>query len=241
MRSLQNIHKMELYHKKLLVEQLSAHVTEKRLEKMTHILALRTRHLTMVMEDIYQSQNASAVLRSCECFGVQDVHIIENRNTYEINPDVALGSSKWLSLFKYNQKDFNTTACLAGLKSQGYRIVATSPHKDDCLLEELPVDRKTALVFGTELDGLTDEAMSMSDGFVRIPMHGFTESFNISVSAAICLYHLAPRIRNTVSNWELTKEEKTEVMIGWLLQSVRNPENLLNHYKKELGIKKSTV
>ncbi len=229
---------MELYQKQLLLEHLSAHVTEKRLEKMTRILAWRTRHLTLVMEDIYQSQNASAVLRSCECFGVQDVHIIENRNTYEINPDVALGSSKWLSLFKYNRENFNTTACLTSLRDQGYRIVATTPHKDDCLLEELPVDRKTALVFGTELDGLTHEAMSMSDAFVRIPMLGFTESFNISVSAAICLYHLAPRIRNTVSNWELTEEERTDVMIGWLLQSVRNPENLLNHYKKKLGIER---
>ncbi len=227
---------MQIHQKKLLIEYLARYVTPQRLAKMNNVLARRTRHLCVVMEDIYQSQNASAVLRSCDCFGVQDVHIIENHNVYEINPDVALGASKWLSLHKYNTLEQNTTACLSSLKKKGYRIIGTSPHKDDCLLEELDINQKTALVFGTELKGLTGDAMQQADGFVKIAMDGFTESFNISVSAAICLYHLTPKIRETVTGWELSETEKTSLLLEWIKQSVRNPNSLVKHFKEETGI-----
>ena len=220
---------MQTHQKKELVEILSSYVTSSRLAKMKAVLSRRTRHLTIVLEDIYQSHNASAVIRSCDCFGVQDVHIIENRNKYTVNPDVALGASKWLSLKKYDAQDFNTTACLAKLKEQGYQLIATTPHKDDCLLEELPLQQKTALLFGTEMQGLTPEAISMADGFTKIPMAGFTESFNISVSVAICLYHLTPKIRQNVQNWELSEDEKLDVMLEWLMQSVKNAKGLVNH------------
>lgn len=220
---------MQTHQKKDLIRILSSYVTSSRLAKMKAVLSRRTRHLTIVLEDIYQSHNASAVIRSCDCFGVQDVHIIENRNKYTVNPDVALGASKWLSLKKYDAQDLNTTACLAKLKEQGYQLIATTPHKDDCLLEELPLQQKTALLFGTEMQGLTPEAISMADGFTKIPMAGFTESFNISVSVAICLYHLTTKIRQNIQNWELSEDEKLDVMLEWLMQSVKNAEGLVNH------------
>ncbi len=220
--------------KKRLIQYLSEYVTTQRFEKMQTVLDRRTRHLCVVMEDIYQSQNASAVLRSCDCFGIQDVHIIENQNVYEINPDVALGSSKWLSLYKYNKLANNTTTCLSHLRKSGYRIVAASPHQDDCLLEALPVNQKTALVFGTEMKGLTPQAKSLADSFIKIPMVGFTESFNISVSVAICLYHLTPKIRETIRGWELSKGEKTEILLQWLMRSVNNPEALIRHFEQEM-------
>jgi tRNA (guanosine-2'-O-)-methyltransferase len=222
------MNKMQTHQKKELVEILSSYVTSSRLAKMKAVLSRRTRHLTIVLEDIYQSHNASAVIRSCDCFGVQDVHIIENRNKYTVNPDVALGASKWLSLRKYNKLDFNTTTCLAKLKKQGYQLIATTPHKDDCLLEELPVQKKTALLFGTEMQGLTPEAISMADGFTKIPMEGFTESFNISVSVAISLYHLTHKIKQDVSSWQLSDNEQLDVMLEWLMQSVKNAEGLVN-------------
>ena len=218
-------------NKKELIKLLSSYVTDARLAKMHNVLSRRTRYLTLVMEDIYQAQNASAVLRSCECFGVQDVHIIENRNVYQVNPDVALGANKWLSIHKYNKADHNTLDCLTSLKHKGYKLIATTPHKNDCLLEELPLDKKTALLFGTELKGLSEEAISMADGFMKISMAGFTESFNSSVSAAICLYHLAPRIRKEVINWQLTEEERTDILIEWLMGSVNNSEGLIRHFK----------
>ncbi len=225
---------MNLQQKQQLIAALSDYVTPQRLQRMKQVLEKRTRHLCLVMEDIYQSHNASAVLRSCDCFGIQDVHIIENRNTYEINPDVALGASKWLTLYQYNALENNTEDCIRKLKDKGYRIVATTPHENDCLLEELPVNQKTALLFGTELKGLTKQAIDLADGYVKIPMVGFTESFNISVCAALCLYHLSPKIRNKVPHWQLADQEKADVMLEWLQQSVSNPENLVRHFKLQL-------
>ncbi len=203
---------------------------------MKTVLGQRTRHLTVVLEDIYQPHNASAVLRSCDCFGVQDVHIIENLNTYEINPDVVMGASKWLNLYKYNNESFNTPSCFEMLKEKGYKIIATSPHKHDCLPEELPLDQKTALVFGNEHKGLTHEARQMADGFVRIPMTGFTESLNISVSVAIFLYELTPRIRKNVKNWQLSEEEQTDILFEWITKSIKNADLLVSMISKQLRI-----
>lgn len=219
--------------KQQLISYLSGFVSQQRLSRMMEVLSFRTRHLCVVMEDIYQSQNASAVLRSCDCFGVQDVHIIENKNIYEINPDVALGASKWLSLHKYNTQQHNTKHCITSLKEKGYRIIATSPHKNDCLIDELPVEPKTALLFGTEMKGLTPEAKQMADGFVKIPMVGFTESFNISVSAALCLYHLTKKIREKVSEWQLNEEDRSDILLEWLKQSVNKADVLIRHFEQE--------
>ena len=139
----------------------------------------RTRYLTVVLEDIFQSQNASAVLRTCDCFGIQDVHIIENRNPYEINPDVELGSAKWLNMNRYNKSGHNTLEAFTELRKKGYKIIATSPHKNDLMIQDLPIEHKIALVFGSEREGLSDIALQNADAFVKIPMYGFTESFNI--------------------------------------------------------------
>jgi tRNA (guanosine-2'-O-)-methyltransferase len=170
-----------------LLDYLETMITEQRKEKFGEILRNRTRFITIVLEDIFQPHNASAVLRTCDCFGIQDVHIIENRNRYEVNPDVALGSSKWLTLHKYNKAENNTAECLSRLKEEGYRIIATTPHKDDFTPQTLPIGSKFALVFGTELEGLTETAISMADGFVRIPMFGFTESEHQCIRRDIAL------------------------------------------------------
>ena len=204
-----------------LLEYLETMITEKRREKFGEILRNRTRFITIVLEDIFQPHNASAVLRTCDCFGIQDVHIIENRNRYEVNPDVALGSSKWLTLHRYNKAENNTAECLSKLRKDGYRIIATMPHKDEHTPQTLPVGSKFALVFGTELDGLTETAVSMADGFVRIPMVGFTESLNISVSAAIFLYALTGRIRGQDAAWQMDPGEILDVRLAWALSSVR--------------------
>lgn len=195
-------------------------------EKVNH----RMRHITVVLEDIYQSHNASAVLRSADIFGVQDIHIIENNHLYEVNPDVALGSAKWLDLIRHNEHDFNTVDCFNKLKAKGYTIVATSPHKDDVLIEDLPINRKTALVFGTELHGLSSQAMQSADAFVKIPMYGFTESFNISVSAALSLYSFTTRLRNSNVNWALSDEEKIDIQIEWAKKSIKKVDLILEKY-----------
>lgn len=216
-----------------LLNHLLEFVSENKRNKFDEIIQFRTRYLTIVLEDIYQPHNASAVLRSCDCFGIQDVHIIENSNKYEVNPDVALGSSKWLSMFKYNSKDHNTRTCLAKLKSQGYRIVAATPHENGYLLDELPLDQKTALVFGTEMQGLTSIALEMSDAFVKIPMYGFTESFNISVSAALSLYHITEKLRRSDIHWQLGKDDIMKIRLSWARQVVKNADLIENRFLKQ--------
>jgi len=201
--------------KEELLEWLSGFITENKKDKIARMVRDRTRHLTIVLEDIYQPHNASAVLRTCDCFGIMDVHIIENMNKYEVNPDVALGSSKWLNIYKYSKTRQNTEACLTQLKEAGYRIVATSPHKNDYTPETLPLEQKTALVFGTELEGLSETALKMADDFVKIPMVGFTESLNISVSAALFICRLTERLRTSQIPWQLTEKENLDIRLSW--------------------------
>ena len=214
-----------------LIKYLSEVITENRLKQLGRVLEHRTRYLTVVLEDIYQSQNASAVLRTCDCFGVQDVHIIENRNEYKINPDVALGASKWLSLNYYNKKENNTFDAIQQLKEQGYRIVATTPHTNDVDLEDFDLSAgKTALVFGTELTGVSDVVMENADEFMKIPMYGFTESFNISVSAAISLHHLIYKLKNSDIAWQLLQDEADEILLSWLRKSIKKSDIIEKRY-----------
>lgn len=212
---------MDYQVKQELYEHLQQFISDNKKNLIEKNILNRTKHITVVLENIFQSQNASAVLRTCDCFGIQDIHIIENYNKYKINPDVALGSSKWLNLKKYNKKENNTKDCLQSLKDKGYRIVATSPHKNDYNINDLPIDGKFALVFGTELQGLSEIALDMADEYVKIPMYGFTESFNISVSAAICLYQLSENLRNSNVNWKLTDEEALDYKLTWLRNIIK--------------------
>ena len=213
--------------KEKLIRQLEAFVTDRRLALINKVMAQRTRYITVVLEDIFQPQNASAVLRSCDCFGIQDVHIIENKNAYQINPDVALGSQKWLSLYKYRDTANNTAIAIDQLKQKGYRIVATTPHKQECRLDDFNVVRgKFALVFGTELEGLSAEAISRADEYLTIPMVGFTESLNLSVTAAIILFQLTNRIRQLSIPWQLTESERADLKLQWLKNSLRSGEAL---------------
>ncbi|NVO18208.1 MAG: RNA methyltransferase [Bacteroidetes bacterium] len=220
--------------KRKLRDYLAGFITERRFSLFNKVISNRTRYVSLILEDIYQSHNASAVLRSCDCFGVQDVHIIENKNLYEVNPDVALGSSQWLTLQKYNGLENNTTDCIQRMKGQGYRIIATTPREDAPLLDDFDVKAgKFALMFGTEQEGLTDNAFQLADEFVRIPMFGFTESFNISVSAALCLFHFTSAIRKQKVDWELTETEKLDVQLDWLRATIKESEMIEKMFYKK--------
>ena len=211
---------------KKLVEYLSGFITESRQKRFEEVLQNRTRHLTVVLEDIYQPHNAAAVLRSCDCVGIQDVHVIENQNKFEANPDVELGSAKWITLHKHNSQKENTADCITSLKKNGYKIVVTSPHKNDCSIEELDIKNKTALFFGTEMRGATPVAFEQADAFVKIPMVGFTESLNISVSAAVTLYTLTSRLKKSSINWRLSEKEELDIRLQWLKNSIPKAELL---------------
>lgn len=223
---------MDLHHDPQLLEFLYNYISENKRTKFESIIQNRTRHLTVVLENIFQPHNASAVLRSCDLFGIQDVHVIENDNQYTVNPQVALGSSKWLNLTKYNEQDQNTIACFDQLRSKGYKIVATTPHTQDQMLDDLDLDQKVALVYGTELEGLSDVAMENADAYVKIPMYGFTESFNISVSAALSIYHLSEKMRKSDIQWQLSENEKNAVKIDWCKQVIKTADLYIEEYVK---------
>lgn len=220
-----------------LIKHLSSFVTPERLRLFDEVLEQRTHYITVVLEDIYQSQNASAVLRTCDCFGIQYVHVIENRNTFRVNKEVALGASKWLTIQKYNQSAHNSSQTIHTLKKEGYRIVATSPHINDKLLKDFsPEKGKFALVFGSELPGISETIMNEADEFIKIPMAGFTESFNISVSAAIILYHLTGEMKQKPGiPWHLTKGEKEKIKLQWLRNSIKKSDLLEKHFMEEKG------
>lgn len=219
-----------------LIDYLSSFLSESRRGKMNEVLNFRTRYITVVLEDIYQPHNASAVLRSCDIFGIQDIHIVENTNAYTVNKDVAMGSPKWLNLHKYRKAENNSLVCINVLKEKGYKIVATSPGVNDCNIDDFPIDQPIALFFGTELTGISDTVKANADAFVKIPMYGFTESFNISVSAALCLNSLTKKLHNSGIDWHLQEMEKEELLLHWLRKSIKKVELIEKDYLAKLNV-----
>lgn len=218
---------------KQLIDYLYQFISDERKAKFDEVLNFRTRHITIALEDIYQPHNASAVLRSCDIFGIQDIHIIENKNAYTVSRDVALGSPKWLNLVKYNKTGTNNTlSCIHTLKEKGYTIVATTPNTNDCTIEHLPIEKPLALFFGTELTGISEDVKQHADEFVKIPMFGFTESFNISVSAALCLHAITTRLHHSDLNWHLTTNEKEEITLQWLRNTIKKVDLIENDFLK---------
>lgn len=204
-----------------------------RLERFDQILDQRLAHMHIVLEDVYQAHNASAVIRSADCFGVQHVHFIENRNRYKISGEVALGASQWVTIHRHT----NTRAALQQLMNDGFRIAVTSPHNNGRATENFDVREKFALVFGTEKEGISKEGLSMADAFITIPMRGFTESFNISVCAALCMHDLTRRIRKEVPQARLTEAERSAVYLEWLLKTIKRSDLLVKDFlKREAGL-----
>ena len=211
-----------------LISHLSAFVLPERLSRFDEIISQRIGHMHLALEDVYQAHNASAVLRSADCFGMQHLHFIENRNRYKISGEVALGASQWLSIERHS----GTADTFRAFREQGFRVVATSPHANDTTIYKLPVDRKFVLVFGTEKEGISPEGMEHADEFVQIPMYGFTESLNISVCAAICMHELSRRIREEVPGAFLPQAERDQVYLHWLMQSIRKSDLIVKEFVK---------
>jgi tRNA (guanosine-2'-O-)-methyltransferase len=220
---------------KELLKYFTSFVAPARAELFNRKANERTNYITIVLEDIFQPQNASAVLRSCDCFGIQNVHVIENRNTLTIDKEVAMGASKWLTIHKYNKTTNNSLEAIQTLKKSGYRIVATSPHINDQSLPDFDLTKgKAALIFGSELPGISDIIANEADEFLKIPMYGFTESLNISVSAAIIMFHLTNQLRELNHiDWHLNEQEKDTLVLEWIKKSVKQSQLLEERFFAE--------
>lgn len=223
---------MDKVTKQKLCEFLFTFLTEERKVLFEKVLQYRTNHLTVVLENIYQPHNASAVMRSCDLTGVQNVNIIEKNNKYVENPQVSMGSTKWLNIIKHNDNDNNTLKAIQTLKSQGYKIIATTPHKHSFTPSNLPLETKTALLFGTELTGLSDDAIEAADDYLRIPQYGFTESYNISVSVALILFTLTERLRNSSIKWQLSSDEILDIKLEWAKRTIKRSDLIVEEFMK---------
>ena len=218
---------MESSLKLELIEHLIQFVTSERLHLFQEKLKERTNRVTLVLEDVFQSRNISAAMRSADCFGIQNIHIIENKNNFAKDETVSLGAGKWINIIRHNTEENNTLNCLKKLKEEGYQIIATSPHNTDISLEEVDVkNNKIAILLGTELSGLSEEALTFADKRMKINMYGFTESLNISVSAAICCQSVSSKMREESTNWEVTEEEKTDILLNWIRNSIKSGKQI---------------
>jgi tRNA (guanosine-2'-O-)-methyltransferase len=208
-----------------LLEHLQSFLTERRKETFERVLSKRTRHFTVVTEDVYQLHNTSAVMRSCDVFGIQDLSIVEQANAKSIDKEIAMGAQKWVNLHRYNTVD----TCIDDLKNQGYQIVATSPHNQSVALHNFDVTKKSAFFFGTERDGLSKTVLDTADVSLKIPMYGFTESLNISVSAAI-IQHVVTKLKQSDVDWSLTQDEKNILRILWAKKTIRSVDDIIERF-----------
>jgi tRNA (guanosine-2'-O-)-methyltransferase len=216
-----------------LFHHLAQFVSDHKKDFVEKVLNERTRHVTVVLENIYQSQNASAAVRTCECMGLQDIHIVENTAKYQLNIRVLKGADKWLNLERYRTRGINNTEiCFKRLRDQGYRILVADPAADGISIEEVDVLHKTALVFGNELHGASSYALEHGDQKVRIPMYGFTESLNISVSVAICLNSMLRKLRHSEKDIYLTEEEKRMIKLAWYRKIVKRSDILEREFMR---------
>ena len=207
---------------------LEEFLTENRKERFAAVLANRTNHFTIAVEDVFQFHNTSAVMRSCEVFGIQQINIVEQRFGKNIDKEIAMGAQKWVDINKFD----HISTCIKSLREQGYQIIATTPHNDSCLLHEFDITQKSALFFGTEKEGLSEEVISQADGYLKIPMVGFTESLNISVSAAIIIQDITTRLRQTNIDWRLSEHELLEKRLLWAKNSIKDIKRIEERYFK---------
>lgn len=212
-----------------LFQYLQSYLTPRRKELFEQVVARRTRYLTVVTEDVYQLHNSSAVMRSCEVFGVQDVHIIEESLGKKLDREIAMGAQKWIDVHRHSK----AMDCMDELKEQGYTLIATTPHNDSCMLEDFEIEGPTALFFGKEKEGVSDVVMDGVDGYLKIPMYGFTESLNISVSAAIIIQELTRQLRQRDLPWQLSPEQQRRLLEQWTMRSIKSVDRIVERYHKK--------
>lgn len=214
---------------KHFLSYLEEFITQERKERFTEVLSLRTNHFTVAVEDVFQMHNTSAVVRSCEVFGVQTAHLIEQKYGKRLDEKIAMGAQKWVTTHRYK----DTQSCIESLRNQGYRIVATTPHLQATMLDDFDISQKSAFFFGTEKEGLSQEVLSQADEYLKIPMVGFTESLNISVCVAIILQQLTEKLRKSDVNWQLSSEELLQTRIEWTKNSIRSLPFILKNYQEK--------
>ena len=209
-----------------IYDYLQQFLTEERLSKIEHFSKESSDFVLPVMEDVYQFRNAAAIVRSVEACGFHHVVALEEENVFNPNLKVTKGAETWVQV----EKMPNNLDSLKEIKSRGYRILAVSPEKNATMLPDYEVKEPIALVFGTELEGVSDEILDFADETLAIPMFGFTKSFNVSVAAAICMYELKQKLIKSGIEYQLSEEKLLELKIRWAKNSIKSSEQILERF-----------
>lgn len=208
-------------------------ITANKVGMFDRIAPQRSRHLVVGLENIQQDHNASAIMRSMDCLGFQELHLIEKNNSYQFQRDIALGAARWLDVVQHQEGPEPVLDAIAQLKNKGYRIVATSPHHKAVTPQTIDISRPIALFFGAEKHGISEELLHNADELLHIPMHGFTESFNLSVSAAMVLSALRTRLEASKFDWLLPKVAQTMLKIEWCERILNGGPQLAQKFREE--------
>ena len=216
----------EEHHRRRALAILSDYVSGHKKERMEAVLNLRTEHITVVLEDIYQPHNAAAVIRTCEAFGIQDLHVIEKEKLFSPAKDIAVGSQKWITLH-HHRGSRATEHCLTSLRGKGYSLAALTLDESATPLQQLPLDQPLALCIGSEKPGLTETTQFQCDQKVIIPMFGFAQSFNLSVAVGIALQLLVPQLHRSTIDWRISANRRDSLRLEWYKKSIRNADLIL--------------
>jgi tRNA (guanosine-2'-O-)-methyltransferase len=208
-------------------------ITPNKVGLFEKIAPQRSRHLVVGLENIQQDHNASAIMRTMDCLGFQELHLIEKNNNYQFQRDIALGAARWLDVIQHQQEPEPILDSIAHLRQKGYQIVATSPHIKASTPQNIDLTQPIALFFGAEKHGISEELSANADAFLHIPMHGFTESFNLSVSAALVLSALRTRLEASSIDWLLSPEAQTELKISWCERILNGGPQLAQKFREE--------
>lgn len=214
-----------------IYEYLQQFLTSERLQKIEYFSAQSSDYVLPIMEDVYQFRNAAAIVRSAEACGFHKIVALEKINVFEPNLEVTKGADTWVEVEKLPAK----IDSLKEIKNRGYKIVAVSPEKEATPLPEFQINEPVALTFGTEWEGVTEEILDFADETLAIPMYGFTQSFNVSVAAAICFYELKQKLIQQKIPHFLDDEKSLRMKIRWAVNSIRSGSQILNQYLRNIN------
>ena len=211
------------YAAELLIEKLRPLVEGKRWERIEAVVQNRTWNLMTVTEQLYDIGNLSAVMRSAESFGFLPFTVLDRAGSeYKKSDRISKGSEKWLHI----SHEHDTAACVKGLQEKGYQVMATSL-ENSIPISDVDFSKPTALVFGNERDGISREMSELADARIQIPMQGFTQSFNISVAAALCFQQAFNRRTDLLGkSGDMKNEEKMNLLAQYLMRSIGSPEKI---------------
>ncbi|MGB1003390.1 MAG: TrmH family RNA methyltransferase [Salibacteraceae bacterium] len=222
-----------------LLKYMDTYLNDPRRDRLNEVLDNRTTHFCVAMEDLFYERNSGAIIRTADGYGIQNVHVIEPKESFKskVTNIISKGAEKWVTKTQHDDIENGAKMCIDELRAQGYQIVATSPHKDGHTIHDFDISKKSAFFLGAEKTGISDIVMEEADDYIAMPIYGFTESYNVSVANAILLHELVNRLRNSDIDWKLTKKEREELLLDWVMKSVVSSDLLAEKFIADKGWK----